>query len=103
LPIAFAQTSLVALVCGVVLLDFAVQAVHVSNQSIIFAARPDAHSRMVGAYMCFYSVGSALGAAAATQVYALWGWMAVSLLGASISTAALVLWFFSLPSQDDLH
>jgi predicted MFS family arabinose efflux permease len=103
LPIAFAQTSLVALVCGVVLLDFAVQAVHVSNQSILFAARPDAHSRMVGAYMCFYSVGSALGAAAATQVYALWGWMAVSLLGASISTAALVLWFFSLPSQDDLH
>lgn len=103
LPIAFAQTSLVALVCGVVLLDFAVQAVHVSNQSIIFAARPDAHSRMVGAYMCFYSVGSALGAAAATQVYALWGWMAVSLLGASISAAALVLWVFSSPSQDDLH
>ncbi|MNG37955.1 hypothetical protein D3C84_1254740 [compost metagenome] len=58
---------------------------------------------MVGAYMCFYSVGSALGAAAATQVYAHWGWMAVSLLGASISAAALVLWFFSSPSQDDLH
>ena len=93
LPITFAETSLVALVCGVVLLDFAVQAVHVTNQSIIFGARPDAQSRMVGAYMCFYSVGSALGAAAATQVYALWGWMAVSLLGALISASALVLWF----------
>ncbi|CAI8909238.1 MFS transporter [Pseudomonas sp. IT-P291] len=96
LPIAFAQTSLIALVCGVVLLDFAVQAVHVTNQSLVFAARPDAQSRMVGAYMCFYSVGSALGAAAATQVYALWGWVAVSLLGASISATALVLWFFTL-------
>ena len=95
LPIAFAQSSLIALVCGVVLLDFAVQAVHVTNQSLIFAARPDAHSRMVGAYMCFYSVGSALGAAAATQVYALWGWVAVSLLGASISVTALVLWLFT--------
>lgn len=92
LPIAFTETSLVALVCGVVLLDFAVQAVHVTNQSLIFAARPDAQSRMVGAYMCFYSVGSALGAAAATQVYALWGWMAVSLLGALISAAALAVW-----------
>lgn len=92
LPIAFAQTSLIALVCAVVLLDFAVQAVHVTNQSLIFAARPDAQSRMVGAYMCFYSVGSALGAAAATQVYAQWGWIAVSLLGASISAMALVLW-----------
>jgi predicted MFS family arabinose efflux permease len=96
LPIGFAQSSLIALVCGVVLLDFAVQAVHVTNQSLVFAARPDAHSRMVGAYMCFYSVGSALGAAAATQVYALWGWTAVSLLGALISTTALMLWFFTL-------
>jgi predicted MFS family arabinose efflux permease len=99
LPISVAETSLVALVCGVVLLDFAVQAVHVTNQSIIFAARPDAQSRMVGAYMCFYSVGSALGAAAATQVYALWGWEAVSLLGALISVSAWILWF--LTSQSD--
>ncbi|MFP3680236.1 MFS transporter [Pseudomonas sp. SIMBA_041] len=96
LPITFAETSLIALVCGVVLLDFAVQAVHVTNQSIIFAARPDAQSRMVGAYMCFYSVGSALGAAAATQVYAVWGWMAVSLLGALISVTAWFVWFVTL-------
>ena len=96
LPIGFAQSSLIALVCGVILLDFAVQAVHVTNQSLVFAARPDAQSRMVGAYMCFYSVGSALGAAAATQVYALWGWTAVSLLGALISATALMLWFFTL-------
>ena len=95
LPITFAETSLIALICGVVLLDFAVQAVHVTNQSLIFAARPDAQSRLVGAYMCFYSVGSALGAAAATQVYALWGWIAVSLLGALISATALVLWFLT--------
>ncbi|MGE8099889.1 MFS transporter [Pseudomonas fluorescens] len=99
LPITFAETSLIALVCGVVLLDFAVQAVHVTNQSLIFAARPDAHSRMVGAYMCFYSVGSALGAAAATQVYALWGWTAVSLLGALISAAALLLWILTFNSS----
>ena len=99
LPIAFAQTSLIALVCGVILLDFAVQAVHVTNQSMVFAARPDAQSRMVGAYMCFYSVGSALGAAAATQVYALWGWIAVSLLGALISATALVLWFLTMKGK----
>jgi predicted MFS family arabinose efflux permease len=92
LPISFAQTSLLAFVCGVILLDFAVQAVHVTSQSLIFAARPDAQSRMVGAYMCFYSIGSALGAVAATQTYARWGWSAVSLLGASISAAALILW-----------
>lgn len=96
LPISFAESSLIALVCGVVLLDFAVQAVHVTNQSLLFAARPDAQSRMVGAYMCFYSMGSALGAVAATQVYALWGWIAVSLLGGVISVVALLLWCASI-------
>lgn len=92
LPTAFAQTSLLALIVGVIALDFAVQAVHVTNQSLIFAARPDAQSRLVGAYMCFYSIGSALGAGAATQVYAQWGWVAVCLLGASISATALAWW-----------
>lgn len=94
LPTAYAQASLVALVIGVIVLDFAVQAVHVTNQSLILAARPDAHSRLVGAYMCFYSIGSALGAAAATQVYALWGWAAVCLLGALISATAFIYWIW---------
>jgi predicted MFS family arabinose efflux permease len=92
IPTAFAQSSLPALIVGVIALDFAVQAVHVTNQSLILAARPDAQSRLVGAYMCFYSLGSALGATAATQVYAQWGWVAVCLLGASISATALVFW-----------
>lgn len=92
LPIAFAETSLVLLVLGVILLDFAVQAVHVTNQSLIFAARPDAQSRVVGAYMCFYSLGSASGAIIATQFYALWGWHAVCLAGAAVSAMALILW-----------
>jgi predicted MFS family arabinose efflux permease len=99
-PIGFAQTSLIALVCGVILLDFAVQAIHVTSQSLIFAARPDAQSRLVGAYMCFYSVGSAVGAVAATQVYARWGWVAVCLLGASTSAAALVLWYLTAHVRD---
>jgi predicted MFS family arabinose efflux permease len=101
LPTAFAQTSLIALVVGVVILDFAVQAVHVTNQSLIFAARPDAQSRLAGAYMCFYSIGSALGAVAATQVYSLWGWYAVCLLGASISVMACVFWLWTRSAVTD--
>jgi predicted MFS family arabinose efflux permease len=101
LPIGFAETSLLALACGVIVLDFAVQAVHVTNQSLIFAARPDAQSRMVGAYMCFYSAGSALGAVAATQVYALWGWVAVSVLGGLISAAAVALWLLTARTSND--
>ena len=94
LPTAFVESSLFAMVVGVVLLDFAVQAVHVTNQSLIFAARPDAQSRLVGAYMCFYSVGSGVGAIAATYTYAHFGWVAVCLLGAAISAVALLYWIY---------
>ena len=95
LPTAFVESSLLAMIAGVVLLDFAVQAVHVTNQSLIFAARPDAQSRLVGAYMCFYSVGSGLGAIAATYTYAHFGWTAVCILGAAISATALLYWVYT--------
>ena len=90
LPTAFVESSLLAMVVGVVLLDFVVQTVHVINQSLIFAARPDAQSRLVGAYMCSYSVGNGVGAMAATYTYAHFGWLAVCLLGAAISGIALL-------------
>lgn len=92
LPIALMSRSLWALVAGVVVLDFAIQAVHVTSQSLLFAKRPEARSRLVGAYMTFYSLGSASGAIAATTVYARAGWPSVCLLGAAISLVALLFW-----------
>lgn len=94
--IALLPWSIPALVAGVVLLDLAVQAVHVTNQSIIFALYPDARSRLVGGYMVFYSVGSALGAITSTIVYAQAGWFGVSALGAAYSTIALLVWAATL-------
>ncbi|MGC0913930.1 MFS transporter [Pantoea sp. XAF26B01_ASV70] len=92
LPIAALHTSLLLLIFGVILLDFVVQTVHVINQSLIVAARPEAASRLVGAYMCFYSLGSALGAIAATQLYTHWGWQAVCYAGAAVSASAFLCW-----------
>lgn len=92
LPVAYVENSLCWLVAGIIALDFAVQAVHVSSQSLIIAARPAAASRLVGAYMCFYSLGSAAGALIATQLYAYWGWQAVCLAGASVSACAFLIW-----------
>lgn len=93
LPIAALQSSILLLVFGVILLDFAVQTVHVINQSLLVTARPEAASRLVGAYMCFYSLGSALGAIAATQLYAHWGWQAVCYAGAAVSASAFLYWY----------
>lgn len=95
LPIALLHSSLVALAIGVTLLDLAIQAVHVINQSLIFAAHPEARSRLVGGYMVFYSIGSGIGAISATTAYASFGWPGVTILGATFSAAGLVLWWLT--------
>nr|WP_245719695.1 MFS transporter [Paenibacillus tianmuensis] len=92
LPINLTERSLWALIAGVVLLDLAVQAVHVTNQSMIYNVRPEARSRLAGAYMIFYSIGSAVGSIASTLMYARAGWTGVCLLGAAISGLALLFW-----------
>lgn len=101
LPLAFTRSSLWALVVGVALLDLAVQAVHVTNQTLIYALHPDAGSRLIGGYMVFYSIGSATGAIAATSLYTVAGWGAVCALGAAFSCLGLVLWAFTRHSTPD--
>ena len=92
LPLAMIEWSLAAVAVGLVLIDLAVQAVHVTNQSMIYAARPEARSRLAGAYMVFYSIGIGGGSVASTATYAAAGWTAVCALGATISLAALAFW-----------
>ncbi|WP_286911999.1 MFS transporter [Pseudomonas sp. UBA6315] len=92
IPTAFVEQSLLALVLGVVMLDLAVQAVHVTNQSLLLAGRSEMASRLVAAYMCCYSIGSGVGAVLASWVYASWGWAAVCALGMAFSAVALGYW-----------
>ncbi|MGG3795832.1 MFS transporter [Pseudomonas paraversuta] len=92
LALWFTSSSMLWLIVGVVLLDLGAQAIHVTNQSMIFSAHPDSHSRVVGCYMLFYATGSGLGALASTWVYATSGWSGVCLLGAAVSVLALGFW-----------
>lgn len=94
LPTVFVGHSLMAFGLGVLMLDFAVQAVHVTNQSLLLAGRGAMASRLIGAYMCCYSLGSGVGAVLATWVYAHWGWAAVCGLGMGISAVALGYWLW---------
>ncbi|PGE68932.1 MFS transporter [Bacillus toyonensis] len=90
--ISYMEQSLIALVIGIVLLDLAVQAIHVTNQTMILPLHTEARSRLTAGYMVFYSIGSAGGSIASTQIYAHFGWGGVSLLGASVSAFALLFW-----------
>jgi predicted MFS family arabinose efflux permease len=97
LPLASPQTSLLALIAGLLLLDLALQAVHVTNQSIVYAVDPEARSRLAGAYMAFYAIGIGAGSIASTATYAWAGWSGVCVLGAAISALALGFWAATLP------
>ncbi|MFE4194773.1 hypothetical protein ACFRJ9_02820 [Paenarthrobacter sp. NPDC056912] len=56
------------------------------------AGAEEAASSIIGSYMAFYSVGSAVGAATVAPVYDAWGWTGASVLGAGLALAALLLW-----------
>lgn len=96
LPIALTQSSLWALLLGVITLDLGLQAVHVTSQSMIYNVRPEAQSRLTAGYMLFYSIGSALGSITSTAMYAWGGWSGVCLLGAAINAMALGYWWLTL-------
>lgn len=106
LPLGMLSYGLGWLIMGIVLLDLAGQAIHVLNQSLIFSAHPQAHSRLVGCYMLFYAVGSGLGAFTSTYVFALAGWSGVCWLGAGVSLIALLFWGLTLramPASDRMN
>jgi MFS family permease len=84
--------SLWLVVLGVIVLDFAVQAAHVSNQALLTAAYSGTTSTVIGGYMTFYSAGSAVGAAATTAVHAASGWTGSALLGAGFALGGLLTW-----------
>jgi len=96
LPLSMLSHSLWWLIVGIIALDLGGQAIHVTNQSMLFSTQGQAHSRLVGCYMLFYSVGSGLGAIASTAVYAASGWQGVCLLGAGMSGLALACWALTL-------
>lgn len=98
-PLSLMDRSFGILLIGIILLDLGGQALHVTNQSMIFRTRPEAHSRLVGLYMLFYAVGSGLGALGTTMTYACAGWPGVCLLGASVSLLALVFWWLTSASH----
>jgi predicted MFS family arabinose efflux permease len=91
-PIAWLPHSLILLIVGIVVLNLAGQAIHVTNQHLIVEIDPNASSRLIGSYMVFYAIGTGGGAIAATIAYSAWGWGAVCILGAGLSALALLIW-----------
>jgi MFS family permease len=90
--LAWGRTSLAALVAGILLLDLAAQAVHISNLHAIYVIRPEARNRLTAGYMTCYFIGGAACSLLSAWAYGWRGWAGVSLAGAAVSAAGLLLW-----------
>ena len=90
--LAAGKSSVVALIVGIALLDLGSQGLHISNQSAIYALRPDARSRLTTAYMVSCFLGASLFSALAAVLFDSDGWIAVCVLGASSAALALAIW-----------
>ena len=90
--LALGKTSVTALLAGIALLDLGVQGLHISNQSAIYALRPEARSRLNTAYMVAYFLGGAAWSALASALYGWGGWAGVCILGAATALLALGVW-----------
>ena len=74
------------------LFDLGIQGAHIANQNTIYAALPDARSRVTTAYMTGNFALGAVGSAGGAAAYDAGGWDAVCALGGGCALLALLVW-----------
>ena len=69
--------NLIALISGIILIDFAIFSAQVANQVRVFSIDPSAQSRINGIYMLGYYLGGAFGSMAGVKALAMYQWPGV--------------------------
>lgn len=87
----FSGTSIIGLIIGVILVDLGLQALHITNQNIIFSKNPEARNRVNTIYMVGFFIGGALGTTLGAYAWKYFGWTGVSVLGISLSVIIVVV------------
>ncbi|MDO6409573.1 MFS transporter [Pantoea phytobeneficialis] len=90
---ALGAHHLLALIIGILLLDLAVQAVHITNQSVIYRHKPEARNRLNAGYMTSYFIGGALGSIISANAFHHAGWYGVCGAGVLLTTINLLIWW----------
>ena len=79
---------------GMLVVDAALQALHISNQSVVYTLAPQARSRINAIYMTAYFLGASIGSTLGSWAWLYHGWRGTSLMGGALGllTLAVVLW-----------
>ena len=80
------------MIAGIVLLDLAMQCIHVSNQSRVYSLIPGARNRLNTVYMTVSFAGTSLGSAIGLAVWDGAGWNGVCVTGMLLTLAAFAIY-----------
>jgi len=97
---AVSSTSVAGLVVGVIVLDVGIQSAQISNQSRIYALRPEARSRVNTVYMVCYFIGGAVGSAVGVAAWHAFGWTCVCIAGLGFTALAAWIHLGTRPRAD---
>ncbi|WP_218010932.1 MFS transporter [Herbidospora mongoliensis] len=87
-----AGRSVALILVVVVLVDAGIQGLNILNQTRMFAVSHEARSRLNTAFVTGNFIGGAIGSAAASVLWSVGEWRAVSLAGMAMSVVALTIW-----------
>lgn len=89
---ALAEQSLIYLAIQLLLMDAALQAIGISNQTKLISSFPESRSRVNAGFVTVNFIGAAIGSAMTAVLWPTLGWAGIQLLGAAFALGALVLW-----------
>ncbi|MFB2580314.1 MFS transporter [Herbiconiux sp. P15] len=85
------QSSVIALIAAIVVLDAGVGIAHSSNQARIFRVDPLKRGRLNSVYMFSYFIGGAIGSIVGVAAYGAFGWGGVCVAGLGLGLVVLVV------------
>ena len=84
-------TSIGWFLLGMLVVDGALQALHISNQNVVYALAPEARSRINAVYMTAYFIGASIGSALGSWAWLHYGWGGTSAMGGALGLATLAM------------
>ena len=91
----FSAESLIGLLIGIVFIDVGLQAIHISNQTRIYAFLPEARNRMNTIFMSFSFLGTALGSAFGIWLWNYGKWHAFSVGGIALALLSIQIYILT--------
>jgi len=99
--LAFSAWTMLAVIAGAVLLDCALRAAMVANQTLVNTVVPESRARANTIFGTHVWAGNATGAFLASATFARYGWLAVCAVAVAATSVALLVHFRALRQAPD--